>query len=170
MRRTIELLNEMIDSGVIESYAIFGAVAQMRYTEAVMTMDVDVLVILPDSNPFVILTPIYDFCKKKGYFPEGEAVKIEEWPVQFIPAFDDLSEAAMRDALEDDFEGIPVRVVAPDYLAVMALKLGRTKDKLRIEALLNAQATTIVEIEKLATKFNLIAKWQNFTEKYLNES
>jgi hypothetical protein len=44
MRRVAELLNEMVDTGVVQDYAVFGAVAQMRYTEAVATFDADVLV------------------------------------------------------------------------------------------------------------------------------
>jgi hypothetical protein len=46
MKEITSLLNEMRDNGVIQNYAILGAVAQMRYTEAVVTMDLDVLVII----------------------------------------------------------------------------------------------------------------------------
>ena len=169
MKRTVELLNQMVDCKVIKTYAVFGAVAQMRYTEAVMTMDVDVLISLPRPTPFVILTPIYEFCKEKGYLPEGEAIMVGEWPVQFIPAFDELSANAMINAVEVDFDGIPARVVAPNYLALMALKLGRIKDKLRIEALLEVKATTVDEIESLLLEYNLVNEWNNFKEKYLNE-
>ncbi len=46
MKEIASLLNEMRDNGVIQNYAILGAVAQMRYTEAVVTMNLDVLVII----------------------------------------------------------------------------------------------------------------------------
>jgi len=36
----------MRDSGVVTEYALFGAIAQMRYTEPVVTLDADVLVAL----------------------------------------------------------------------------------------------------------------------------
>jgi hypothetical protein len=39
-----QLLNEMKRMGVIRDYALFGATAQMRYTEPVATRDADVLV------------------------------------------------------------------------------------------------------------------------------
>lgn len=44
MKPVIELLNEMKRTGVIQDYAVFGAVAQMRYTEPVATLDADVFV------------------------------------------------------------------------------------------------------------------------------
>ena len=46
MKTVIELLNAMKQAGVIQDYAVFGAMAQMRYTEPVATLDADVLVLL----------------------------------------------------------------------------------------------------------------------------
>jgi len=44
MDKVAVLLNEMVEQGIIADYAVFGAVAQMRYTEAVVTLDADILV------------------------------------------------------------------------------------------------------------------------------
>ena len=33
MKKLAQLLNEMVDAGVITDYALFGALAQIRYTE-----------------------------------------------------------------------------------------------------------------------------------------
>ena len=49
----------MVKLGVISNYAVFGAIAQMRYTEAVATLDADILVALPDENRLDLLKPIY---------------------------------------------------------------------------------------------------------------
>ncbi len=46
MKDVANFLNEMLADGIVSNYAILGAVAQMRYTEAVVTMDLDVLVAL----------------------------------------------------------------------------------------------------------------------------
>ncbi len=35
MKEVAELLNSMLEEELIQDYALFGAVAQMRYTEAV---------------------------------------------------------------------------------------------------------------------------------------
>lgn len=49
------MLNEMRAAGVILDYALFGAVAQMRYTEPVATLDADVLVAVPSPEGLDIL-------------------------------------------------------------------------------------------------------------------
>ncbi len=56
-------LNAMVEARIISTYAVFGAVAQMRYTEAVATLDADILVALPDESSLDLLRPIYAFCK-----------------------------------------------------------------------------------------------------------
>ena len=170
MKEIADLLNEMCQRGIIKTYAIFGAVAQMRYTEAVVTMDMDVLVSIPETDSLAILRPIYDYCAMKGYQPEGEAIQVGAWPVQFIPTFDDLSREAMDCAEEADLDGALVRVVKADYLAAIALKVGRAKDKTRILALLEAKAVTTEEIVNIAMKHNLAREWKQFKEKLLDEN
>jgi hypothetical protein len=170
MKETANLLNEMCQRGIIGTYAIFGAVAQMRYTEAVVTMDLEVLVSIPKTNSLSVLHPIYEFCAQKGYQPEGEAIRIGAWPVQFIPTFDDLSMEAMNCAEEADLDGALVRVVKADYLAALALKAGRAKDKTRILSLLEAKAVTVEEIGNIAMKHNLAKEWKQFKEKLLDEN
>lgn len=50
MKEVAKLLNAMVHAGVISNYAVFGAVAQMRYTEAVVTLDADILVAVPQPE------------------------------------------------------------------------------------------------------------------------
>ena len=118
----------MVRAGVIADYAVFDAVAQMRYTEAVTTLDADILVSVPHTEALDVLSPIYAFCREQGFQPEGEAIRVGDWPVQFIPAFNPLTEAAMQNAETGDVDGVPLRVVRADYLAVMALGVGRAKE------------------------------------------
>lgn len=61
MRRAAELLNDFVDAGILRDYAVFGAVAQTRYTEAVVTMDADLLVAVPGPDALDVLSPIYAF-------------------------------------------------------------------------------------------------------------
>jgi hypothetical protein len=169
MKKVAELLNKMIDNGVISDYAIFGAVAQMRYTEAVSTMDADVLIALPADDEFVILTPIYSFCEKLGYLAEGDAIRVGEWPVQFIPAFDLLTKDAMHAAETTEIDNVMIRVVRADYLATIALFVGRTKDYLRIISLLDVNAVTENEISILAEKYGFLDLWLDFNKRFLSE-
>src|SRR3989304_7851637 len=105
MRELAQLLNDMRSAGAIENYALFGAMAQMRYTEAVATLDADVLVAVPPPERMDILAGIYEFCARRGFAAEGEAIKVGAWPVQFVPVFSPLTREAMEQAETADFEG-----------------------------------------------------------------
>lgn len=163
------LLNEMLEIGLIHGYALFGAVAQMRYTEPVATLDADVLVDVPSPERLDVLTPLYEFCSKQGYQPEGEAIRVGEWPVQFIPVFSELTREAMKEADTADFEGVPLRVVRPEYLAVIALSVGRAKDWTRILALVESGSVTLDKIGELAVRYDLGEAWQTFQSRFINE-
>lgn len=166
MDKVAVLLNEMVERGIIEDYAVFGAVAQMRYTEAVVTLDADILVAVADPDRLDVLSPIYAFCREQDYLPEGEAVRVGDWPVQFIPAFSKLTREAIRDAEIGDLDGIPLRVIRADYLAVIALSVGRAKDFARVLALREAGAVTDEEISNLAMRHNLTSEWDLFKDRF----
>jgi hypothetical protein len=85
-------------SGVIVEYALFGALAQMRYTEPVATLDADVLVAVPAPDRLDVLSSIYTFCADRGYMAEAETVRVGSWPVQFVPVFSDLTREALTEA------------------------------------------------------------------------
>jgi hypothetical protein len=98
------------DAGIVTGCALFGATAQIRYTEPIATLDANVLVALPDRDH--VLGPIYAFCKDRGHEVEGEAVRVGAWPVQFIPVFNALTGEALDQAETSDHEGVPFRVVS----------------------------------------------------------
>jgi len=169
VKNVAQLLNEMRAAGVISDYALFGAVAQMRYTEPVATLDADVLVALPSSEGLDVLSPVYEFCAAKGYRPEGEAVRVGAWPVQFIPVFSPLTREALEQADTADFEGEPFRVVRADYLAVIALSAGRAKDFTRILALIEAGSVTPEDIAALTERHRLAEAWKRFKTRFLDD-
>ncbi|MDP9194014.1 MAG: hypothetical protein M3P06_20150 [Acidobacteriota bacterium] len=169
MRDLAQLLNSMRESGVIAKYALFGATAQMRYTEPVATLDVDVLVSLPDAEGLDILRPIYDYCVARGYEAEGEAIRVGAWPVQFIPVFSSLTREALDQAETADFEEVPLQVVGAAHLAAIALSVGRGKDYARILSLLESKATTVDEIHEIALRHELDASWTRFARRFLDE-
>ena len=166
MKEVTQLLTEMVHTGVLSNYAVFGAVAQMRYTESVATLDADILIALPDPQRLDLLSPVYQFCRQHGYEADGEAIRVGAWPVQFIPAFDRLTEAALLNAEVADFEGVPLRVVTADYLAAMALSVGRAKDYARVCALLESGSTTPDAIRRLCVEFGLMSAWEKFKTRF----
>src|SRR6516162_6229495 len=85
LAQTLRVINAMVSDGVIGRYAIGGAVGATFYLEPLPTMDVDVFVaIYPEVGGLITSSPIYEYLDKRGYQPVGEAVKIEDWLVQFL--------------------------------------------------------------------------------------
>ena len=132
-RELAELLRDMLAAGVIRDYALFGATAQMRYTEAVSTL---------------------------------EAIRVGDWPVQFIPAFNALTQEAMCETEETELDGVPIRVVRADHLGVIALSTGRPKDFACILALLESGAVSREEPGRLADRHGLSAPWRRFLKRF----
>ncbi len=100
MKEVAKLLNDMVVNGVITNYAVFGAIAQMRYTEAM--------------------------------------------------------------------EGTPFRVVRADYLAAIALSVGRAKDSARVLALLESGAISAETIENFCASHCLVEQWARFKRRFLD--
>ncbi len=169
MKELARLLNQMCAAGLITDYALFGAVAQMRYTEPVATIDADVLVAVSTPERLDVLSGIYEFCTAKGFPPEGEAIRVGAWPAQFVPAFSPLTREAVETADTADFEGVPFRVVRADYLAVIALSVGRAKDFARILALLESGCVSREDIAQLAARHGLDAAWKRFQTRFLDD-
>lgn len=169
MRELAQLLNEMQREGVIQSYALFGATAQMRYTEPVATLDADVLVRLPDPERLDVLAGIYEYCTRKGFAADGEAIRVGAWPTQFVPVFSGLTQEAIEQAETADFDGVALRVVRADHLAVIALSVGRAKDLTRVLALLESGSVDGNAIKTLASRHGLAAAWQRFEARFLHE-
>jgi hypothetical protein len=169
VREVAELLNGMREAGVVTDYALFGAAAQMRYTEAVATLDADILVVVPEPDRLDVLGPVYAYCRDRGYTPEGEAVRVGAWPVQFVPVFSPLTSEAVNRAETADFEDIPFRVLGAGYLAVIALSVGRAKDFARVLALVESGAVTRDEIGALAERHGLAGAWSHFTRRFFDD-
>lgn len=159
----------MREAGIIEDYALFGAAAQMRYTEAVATLGADVLVVTATPDRLDALEPIYAYCRERGYTPEGEAVRVGAWPVRFIPVFSSLTREAVSLADTADFEGVPFRVTGAAHLAVIALSVGRPKDFARVLELLESGAATQHDIGALAARHGLAETWTRFRRKFLDD-
>jgi hypothetical protein len=115
-----------------------------------------------------VLSAIYQFCSRRGYQPEGEAIRVGAWPVQFVPVFSELTVEAVERADAPLFEDVPFRVVRADYLAVIALSVGRPKDFTRVLALLESGSVSRKEIASLAQRHGLADAWKRFEARFLD--
>ena len=70
MKEALKVLAELVVEGVIEDYAIGGAMGATFYLEPVVTMNLDVFVLFKDNDSLLPLQPIYDALKKRGYLPD----------------------------------------------------------------------------------------------------
>ncbi|HXB53987.1 MAG TPA: hypothetical protein VN461_04330 [Vicinamibacteria bacterium] len=120
---TLRALNNMKAEGVIEEYAIVGALAIVFWTEPVATYDLDVLVFLPSgAGPLVSLESIYHWASAHGYQADREHILIEGVPTQFLPSPSKLADEAIETAETLDYQGVPTRVTLPEYLVALYLQ------------------------------------------------
>jgi hypothetical protein len=155
---TLRALNTMKAEGVVEEYALAGAMAVVFWTEPVPTFDLDVLVNLRGpSGGLVSLAAIYDWASKRGYAAKDEHILVEGLPTQFIPAPNDLASEAIAAAEEIDYEGVRVRVVRPEYLIALYLEpQARTpKRRERAAMLLSVPTLNRSRLDEILNRYGL---------------
>ena len=136
MEKTLAVINQLEQEGLIGRYAIGGAVAATRYIEPVQT---------------------------------GEAIVVEDWPVQFLPVYDELTEEALTNALEVNFGSTPTRVLSAEHLAAIMLNTGRPKDHARLLQFFELNALNRATLEETVARHGLTPKWADFRRRFLNE-
>lgn len=164
MKRTLQVLNELERDGVIERYAIGGAMGATFYVEPLLTFDLDVFVVLPQSaGGLLSLAPLYEALRARGYTEEGECVLIEGVPVQFIPAYNALLEEALREARETSYEEATTRVVRAEHLIAICLQTGRDKDRERVHIFREQAEVDMSYLAGLLQRHGLEGKWKQWT-------
>ena len=171
IQEVFRAVNRMQAEGVIERYAIGGAVGATFYLEPAATLDVDIFVAFHPESGSLIVTPrsIFDYLTAHGCPLEGEYVVIGGWPVQFLPPTGPLAEEALESAVEIDIEGTPARVFTAEHLAAIALQTGRAKDKARLLQFVESGLLDPERFEQILTRHALTGKWQDFQLQFLEE-
>jgi hypothetical protein len=162
MQKTLAILNELEAAGLVERYAIGGAMAAFFYAEAVVTEDLDAFVLFKTSGGLVTLTPIYDFLKQRGAIEEREHLWLAGTLVQLIPAYDALTEEAVRDAVEKTVGPTRTRVMQVEHLIAIALKTGRPKDHTRVALLLEEAEVDDARLRDVLTRHQLPDRWEKY--------
>lgn len=167
--QVIRVINQMQDDGVIERYAIGGAVGATFYLEPVATLDVDIFVAFRQQPGQIIVSPqpIFDYLTARGSIVEGEYIVIAGWPVQFLPPTSPLVEEALAQAVTVDVEGTPARVFTAEHLAAIALQTGRAKDHARLLQFIEAAALDTQKFQTILQQHGLVERWQAFEQKFL---
>ena len=171
IKEVITIVNRMQADGVIEPYAIGGAVGATFYLEPVATLDVDIFAVIESAPGSLIVNPkrIYDYLTARGFTIEREYIVIAGWPVQFLPPGTPLVEEALKEAVIRDVDGTPARVFTAEHLAAIALQTGRAKDKARLLQFVEAGVLDAARFQAILARHGLIAAWQKFERQFLGD-
>lgn len=167
MEKTLKVLNDLKHKGLIKQYAIGGGIAVLYYAEPILTYDLDVFCLLPkEQDNLITLSPIYEYLLGKGYRTEGEHIVIEEIPVQFIPAYNDLVKEALDNAIEIKYKGVKSGIVGLEYLLSIMLQTYRPKDRERILMLIDETQIDMTKLQNILKRHGLLKKWREFRRRY----
>jgi hypothetical protein len=171
IKEVIIAINRMQADGVIERYAIGGAVGATFYLEPVATLDVDIFVAFRSGPGSLIISPqpIFDYLKARGGTMEGEYILIGGWPVQFLPPGTPLVKEALQESMERDVDGTPARVFTAEHLAAIALQTGRAKDKARLLQFVEAGVLDAARFQAILARHNLVDAWRKFERQFLTD-
>ena len=171
MKEALDALNSLKQAGVIEDYAIGGAIAASFYIEAVNTEDVDAFLFMSPGEGTILLSlsPIYDALKKLGGIVEEEYVRFGEWPVQILPAYKPLVEEAIINAASVKYGDTPTRIFTPELLCAIALDTGRLKDYYRVASFIEQRQVNIGKLRKMVKQYGLEERTKNVLNWNQNE-
>jgi hypothetical protein len=169
IQRVIEALGRMEAEGIIQRYAIGGAVGATFYLEPVATLDVDVFVAFGARSGSLLISPepIFQYLRSQGGRVEGEYIHVAGWPVQFLPPTGPLVEEALEEAVSMDVEGTPARVFTAEHLAAIALQTGRAKDKARLLQFIEAGVLDADRFQAILARHGLTDSWHRFAQQFL---
>jgi hypothetical protein len=122
--------NELVSSGLINDYALGGALAAMRYVEPFATHDADIFFVPATKD--LSAGDIYEALRARGCEIEGDHSLLKNFPVQFLAAHG-LTEEAVQRANEIDYQGVHAKVFRPEYIIAIAASVRRPKDLARVK-------------------------------------
>ncbi|HEX4350937.1 MAG TPA: hypothetical protein VH251_11145 [Verrucomicrobiae bacterium] len=165
----LAVINELQEAGVIQKYAVGGAIAATFYIEPTATFDIDVFIPFENLPGSSLASPgkLYDYLLPRGYKTQGEHFLISGWQVQFLPADDDLYKEALLQAVPMKVGEVKTRVMRAEHLMAIALRTGRGKDLIRLEQFVHHAAFNATELDQILKRHNLVEKWRQFNDKYI---
>ncbi len=146
--------NDLVAVGLIEDWALGGALAAIYYVEPFATYDADIFFIPKDKGLSSGIPAICAHLQAQGWKVEGEHLLVRGFPVQFLAA-SGLTEEAVREAERIDYEGVPAKVFRAEHIVAIAAGVGRAKDKARIEQLFQQADLDQSRLEKILQRHKL---------------
>jgi hypothetical protein len=155
IKQTLDVINEMERNGVIERYAMAGAVAAYNYAEPALVEHLDILVSLERRS----VTNL----RRKAHHLGGD------WHVCFRRTTDNLDREALRSARPVDLHlraGKTVaRVLRPEYIVAMAVRDKRLSDLDAITRLFERHAVSPRKLKAVLVRHKLEPAWRALCRK-----
>jgi hypothetical protein len=168
MEKVLQAIEEMTRQGIIKAYAIGGGIAATYYIEPVLTYDLDIFFI-PAKEGLDVLAPIYDYARERGFGTQAESILVEGFPVQFIPAYNDLVRQAVERAATLKYRDVEAKVVTAEYLVAISLQTGRAKDRERVIRLLEEAVIDRAVLGRILESFGLADKLKKLEKQFHEE-
>lgn len=152
-------INALQAEGVVQSYAVGGGMAALFYAETTRTYDVDVFSVLEQHGLLVDLSGIYNWARERGFEARDEYLVMHGVPVQILVAREGLATEAVETANVLDYDGVPVRVMKPEYLVALYVQTGGAKRVARALDLFAEETLDRATLQTLLQRFDLLDKW-----------
>ena len=146
--------NDLVTAKLIEDWALGGALAAIYYVEPFTTYYADIFFIPADKGLTAGISAIYAHLQAQGWQVEREHLLVHGFPVQFLAA-SGLTEEAVREAEQIEFEGVPAKVFRAEHIVAIAASVGGAKDKARIEQMLQQSGLDKTQLEKILQRHKL---------------
>lgn len=170
MKKTLEILNTLLEKKIISEYTICGGIAHFYYIEPSVTYDLDIIIGFGSTkNQLAPLSDIYEWARQNNYEIKDEHIIIGDLPVQFLPAYNKLVEEALENSTKIVLFDTETSIIKPEYLMAIMLQTNRPKDRERMLQFLNYVDYSQELLENLLKKYILLEKFISFKKKYIDE-
>jgi hypothetical protein len=161
LRKIVGIINQMLEDGVINAYALGGATAANIYIQSFNTRDFDFFVhVAGNVSMLDPLRPIIDYLRPLGHTLDGVEFDMLGQPVQFIPLPDALTEEAVMNADTVELGGFEIKVLSPEYLVAIMLQTHRPTDLARARIFWDQEKVDADGLRILIDRYNLDGQWQ----------
>jgi len=166
MKKTLKILNQLVQLKIIDEYAIAGGMAHFYYIEPSVTYDLDLIVnITGIENSLAPLEKLYAWAKKNNYKTEQEHILLGGIPVQFLLAYNELITEALNNKKEIRLFDEPTFILRAEHLMAIMLQTGRASDHERLIRFLNESDYDKNMLSDIIKRFGLTEKYKVFLDR-----
>lgn len=167
MKKTLQKLNTLVASGIINEYAIAGGMAQFYYVEPSVTYDLDLIVNISNKeNDLAPFASLYKWAAENDYQTEGEHILIEGMPVQFLLPYNSLVAEALENRIQISLFEEKTFILSAEYLMAIMLQTWRPTDRERLVRFFDEAVFDEIKFLDIIKRFDLLNKYQDLMKKF----